>query len=319
MDLQSQLSQVIRPTRVHTRLIDRIAYANDASYFRLVPQAVVQPNSIGEIQALFKFTQQNKIPMTFRAAGTSLSGQAVTDGLLVDISRHWGNYSVQCGGRLIRFQPGIVGGFINNVLKSFHRRIGPDPASIDACMMGGILANNSSGMCCGVTENSYRTIHSMTFVLPNGFVLNTADPNADQIFENEQPHIAKGLLELKQRIISSTSNHKGEALAERVRRRYQMKNNNGYLLNAFLDFDSPLDILIHLLIGSEGTLGFIAEGVLHTLPDYTYKYTGNYISKIFTKLPLPFIPSNKRERAPRRSWIVNLCARWKTSLARLRS
>jgi len=282
MDLQSQLSQVIRPTRVHTRLIDRIAYANDASYFRLVPQAVVQPNSISEIQALFKFTQQNKIPMTFRAAGTSLSGQAVTDGLLVDISRHWGNYSVEGGGRLIRFQPGIVGGFINNVLKSHRRRIGPDPASIDACMMGGILANNSSGMCCGVTENSYRTIHSMTFVLPNGFVLNTADPNADQIFENEQPRIAKGLLELKQRIINSTSKHKGEMLAGRIRRRYQMKNNNGYLLNAFLDFDSPLDILVHLLIGSEGTLGFIAEGVLHTLPDYTYKYTGQlYFKNIY--------------------------------------
>ena len=154
--------QPIHPSRILTSYLHRIAYANDASYFRLVPQAVVQPNSIGEIQSLFKFTQQNKIPMTFRAAGTSLSGQAVTDGILVDISKHWGNYNVEENGKLIRFQPGIVGGFINNVLKPFSRRIGPDPASIDACMMGGILANNSSGMCCGVTENSYRTIHSMT-------------------------------------------------------------------------------------------------------------------------------------------------------------
>jgi len=279
MALQSQLSQVIHPSHVHTRLIDRIAYANDASYFRLVPQAVVQPNSIGEIQSLFKFTQQNKIPMTFRAAGTSLSGQAVTDGILVDISKHWGRYSIEADAKLIRFQPGIVGGFINSALRPYHRRIGPDPASIDACMMGGILANNSSGMCCGVTENSYRTIHSMTFVLPNGFVLNTADSNAHQIFENEQPHIAKGLLELKQRLSNSTARHKDETLSERVRRRYQMKNTNGYLLNAFLEFDSPLDILLHLLIGSEGTLGFIAEGVLHTLPDYTYKYTGQLYFK----------------------------------------
>src|SRR5215510_1962653 len=113
VQLHSQLSQIIHPARVHTRLIDRVAYANDASYFRLVPQAVVQPNSISEIQSLFKFTQQNKIPMTFRAAGTSLSGQAVTDGILIDISKHWGQYNVEARGQLIRFQPGIVGGFIN--------------------------------------------------------------------------------------------------------------------------------------------------------------------------------------------------------------
>ena len=279
MELASQLSTVIPSARVHARLIDRIAYANDASYFRLVPQAVVQPNSIGEIQSLFKFTQQNKIPMTFRAAGTSLSGQAVTDGILVDVSKFWGNYSIEDDAKHIRFQPGIVGGFINNILKPYRRRIGPDPASIDACMMGGILANNSSGMCCGVIENSYRTIHSMTFVLPNGFVLDTADPNANQIFENEQPHISNGLLELKRRIINSTAEYKGEKLSEKIRRRYQMKNNNGYLLNAFLDFDSPLDILVHLLIGSEGTLGFIAEAALHTLPNFTFKYTGQMYFK----------------------------------------
>src|SRR5919109_3861433 len=190
MDLRKELSQVIHPARVLTSYLHRIAYASDASYFHLVPQAVVQPNSIGETQALFKFTQHHRLPMTFRAAGTSLSGQAITDGILVDISKHWGNYRVEDDARLIRTQPGIVGGFLNNVLKPFGRRIGPDPASIDACMMGGIIANNSSGMCCSVTENAYRTIHSMTFVLPNGFTLNTADPNAGPIFENEQPHIA---------------------------------------------------------------------------------------------------------------------------------
>ena len=274
MNLQEQISEIIPAPRVLTSYLHRVAYANDASYFHLVPQAVVQPKSIGEIQNLFRFTQTRRIPMTFRAAGTSLSGQAVTDGILVDISKHWGSYRVEEEARLIRTQPGIVGGFLNHVLKPFARRIGPDPASIDACMMGGIIANNSSGMCCGVTENAYRTVHSMTFVLPNGFTLNTADSKANQIFENEQPHIANGLLELRQRILESKTEFKGETLAAKIRRRYQMKNNNGYLLNAFLDFDTPLDILVHLLIGSEGTLGFIAEAVLHTLPDYPRRYTG---------------------------------------------
>ncbi|HEY5729995.1 MAG TPA: FAD-binding and (Fe-S)-binding domain-containing protein, partial [Anaerolineales bacterium] len=228
--------------------------------------------------------------MTFRAAGTSLSGQAVTDGILVDISKYWDEYSIEDNAKQVRFQPGIIGGFLNTALRPRHRRIGPDPASIDACMMGGILANNSSGMCCGVTENSYKTIHSMTFALPNGFVLDTDSQNANQIFEYEQPHIAKGLLELKRRILASPSppspfpmgewrRGEGENLVQRIQRRYQIKNNNGYLLNAFLDFESPLDILTHLLIGSEGTLGFIAEAVLHTLPDYSHKLTGQMYFK----------------------------------------
>ncbi|MEJ5225874.1 MAG: FAD-binding oxidoreductase, partial [Anaerolineales bacterium] len=261
-------TDILPPSRIKTRLIDRVAYANDASYFRLVPQAVVQPVSVEEVRALFRFSQQQRVPMTFRAAGTSLSGQAVTDGILVDISRHWGQYTVEADGALLRAQPGIVGAFLNAVLKPYGRRIGPDPASIDACMLGGILANNSSGMCCGVTENAYRTVHSMTFVLPNGFTLNSAAPDAHRRFEREQPHLVQGLLDLKRRLLANTE------LAGRVRLRYQMKNTNGYLLNAFLDFDHPLDILVHLLIGSEGTLGFIAEAVLHTLPDLPRRYTG---------------------------------------------
>jgi D-lactate dehydrogenase len=288
MTLQDQLADLLPASRVHTRLIDRVAYANDASYFRLVPQAVVQPAAIGEIQALFEFTQKNRIPMTFRAAGTSLSGQAVSDGILVDISKHWGRYSVEDGGKLIRTQPGIVGGLLNNVLKPYGRRIGPDPASIDACMMGGILANNSSGMCCGVTENAYRTLHSMTFVLPNGLVINTADADAAAQLHEGAPEIESGVLELKRRILAAKFTEKDEghpggqrdkSLADRIRRRYRQKNNNGYLLNAFLDFEAPLDILTHLLIGSEGTLGFIAEAVLNTLPDYPRRYTGQLYFK----------------------------------------
>jgi D-lactate dehydrogenase len=239
MDIQAELSSRIPKERIRVRYIDRIAYASDASYFHLVPEAVVQPASIDEVCALFNFSRRHQIPLVFRAAGTSLSGQAVTDGILVDISKHWTNYQVSDGGDEVLFQPGIVGGFLNNALKSRRRRLGPDPASIDAAMMGGILANNSSGMCCGVTENAYRTIKSMTVVLPNGYKLDTGAVDAEDQIWAGAPEIAMGLLELRARLLAAPadSTHPDEALAERVRRRYQMKNNNGYSLNAFVDFE----------------------------------------------------------------------------------
>lgn len=273
MDLKQQLSTILPEERVLTRPIERYAFANDASFFRLVPQAVIQPVSIEEICKLFRFSQQNQVPLTFRAAGTSLSGQSISDGLLVVLSRHWGKMRVENSGLQIRSQPGVVGSQLNTVLKSYGRRIGPDPASIDAAMLGGILSNNSSGMCCGVSENAYHTIQSMTLVLTNGLVLDTGAPDAAAQLQEGAPDIANGLLELRQRLLADIP------LTERVRNRYKMKNTDGYSLNALLDFDNPIDILNHLMIGSEGTLGFIAEAVLNTLPDYPRRYTGQLYFK----------------------------------------
>jgi D-lactate dehydrogenase len=262
------LAQTIDPSRVLTRLIDRIAFASDASVYRMVPQAVVLARGVEEIQALFRFSHERRIPMTFRAAGTSLSGQAVTDGVLVEVARYWREARVEAGGRRIRVQPGVIGGHANRMLAPFRARIGPDPASINACMMGGILANNSSGMCCGVEQNAYHTLRSLTFVLPSGAAIDTAAPDADESFRAREPRLAEGLLRLRAEILGSS------ALCERIRAKYRRKNTTGYSLNAFLDFERPLDIFRHLLIGSEGTLGFIAEAVLDTVPDLPVKYTG---------------------------------------------
>ena len=266
--LKDLLARIIDPERILCRPIDLIAYASDASFYRLIPRAVVQPRTVEEIQALFRFSHEHRIPLTFRAAGTSLSGQAITDGILVEVARYWRQVEVEEGGKKVRVQPGVIGAHVNHALRPYRTKIGPDPASINTCMMGGILANNASGMCCGVTQNAYHTLDSLTFVLPSGTVIDTADPRADEIFHEREPRLAQGLLELKRQIEAQP------ALSERIRSKYRMKNTTGYSLNAFLDFDRPVEILRHLLIGSEGTLAFIAEAVLNTVPDLPVKYTG---------------------------------------------
>ncbi|MCP3979269.1 MAG: FAD-binding oxidoreductase [bacterium] len=267
-EIESALKELLDERRVHARAIDRLAWANDASVYRLVPRVVVMPRDDDEIRALFRFSRQRRIPLTFRAAGTSLSGQAVTDGILVVVSRHWRDAKVENDGAQVRVQPGVIGGAVNRMLRPFRRKIGPDPASIDACMLGGILANNSSGMCCGTTQNAYRTLDALRFVLPDGTTVDTEYPTADADLSRAAPDIVAGLLELKRNI------EHDDSLAQRIRRKYSLKNTMGYSLNSFLDFERPVDILSHLMIGSEGTLGFISEAVLRTVPDDPCRYTG---------------------------------------------
>jgi len=171
-------------------------------------------------------------------------------------------------GHRIRLQPGVIGVNANRVLVPYAAKIGPDPASIATCTLGGILSNNSSGMCCGVEQNAYHTLASMRFLLPSGTAIDTAAPDAEELFLSREPALARGILELKSRIESDT------ALAERVRSKYRTKNTTGYGINAFLDFSRAVDIFAHLLIGAEGTLAFISEAILNTVPDLPVKYTG---------------------------------------------
>ncbi len=267
-EIQSALNGFVPSERILVRPIELIAWASDASFYRMIPKAVVQTQNVEEIRALFAFSQQNRIPMTFRAAGTSLSGQAISDGLLVEVARNWRDLRVEESGKQIRLQPGVLGARANQALTAYGAKIGPDPASIATCTIGGILSNNSSGMCCGVEQNAYHTLGSMKFLLPSGTLIDTAAPGADDEFHAREPELARGILELKARI------ERNSALRDRIRSKYRMKNTTGYSLNAFIDFDRAVDIFQHVLIGSEGTLAFIAEAVLNTVPDLPVKYTG---------------------------------------------
>ena len=268
VSLRNELETIVAPERVLTHPAELIAFASDASFYRLIPKAVVLARGIDEIRNLFRLSHRLRVPLAFRTAGTSLSGQAVTDGILVEVARNWKRIAVEDGGRKVRVEPGVIGAHVNLALRRHGTKMGPDPASINACMLGGILANNSSGMCCGVAQNAYHTLNSLTFVLPSGTTIDTAAPEADDAFRRCEPALAAGLLDLKREIEARPD------LRERIRAKYRSKNTTGYSLNAFVDFDRPVDIMRHLLIGSEGTLAFIAEAVLNTVPDLPVKYTG---------------------------------------------
>ncbi len=268
MDIGKELRSLLPADRVRTRYIDRVTYASDAGFYYLLPKAVVHPVSEEEMIALFGFSQQHSIPLVFRGGGTSLSGQSVTDGILVDLSRQWNLVEPTAEGRMVRVGPGVTGAMVNARLKSFHRKIGPDPSSIASAMMGGILSNNSSGMCCGVVNNAYHTLKDIRFILPDGEQFDTAVTADYGRFTEQCPAIAAELASLRRDILANPE------LREKIRHKYRTKNTVGYSLNAFLDYEHPLDILAHLLIGAEGTLAFIAAASLQTIPQLPFRSTG---------------------------------------------
>lgn len=247
-------------SRIRTRAIDRVAYANDASHYLLTPDAVVVAADAAEVGAILRGATASGTPVTFRSGGTSLSGQSAGAGLLVDVRQGFGRIDVLDGGRRVRSQPGATVRQVNARLLRHGHRLGPDPASEAACTIGGVVANNSSGMACGTVENSYRTLEGLVLVLASGTVVDTAAPDADALLRDREPALVEGLMRLRERVVSNASS---VALIER---QFAMKNTMGYALNAFLDFDTPAALLAHLVVGSEGTLAFVAEATFRTVP-----------------------------------------------------
>ncbi|MCX7149729.1 MAG: FAD-binding and (Fe-S)-binding domain-containing protein [Rhodocyclales bacterium] len=257
--LINAISRILPQRQVITDNLRRLAYGTDASFYRMIPEVIAVVESEAEVQALLQAARAHGRPVTFRAAGTSLSGQAVTDGVLALIGEGFATCEISPDAATVRVGPGIIGGEVNYRLAPHGRKIGPDPASINACKIGGIAANNASGMCCGTAQNSYQTLAGLRVVLADGTVLDTEDPLSVASFR--QSHAAL-MTELEQ---LGAATRADDALAARIRHKYKIKNTTGYSLNALVDFENPIDILAHLMIGSEGTLGFISRITYRTV------------------------------------------------------
>jgi D-lactate dehydrogenase len=256
------------PGGVRSRALDRLAVAHDASHYLLTPAAVVAPTSADQVADLLRASAEQDVPLTFRSGGTSLSGQAVTDGILVDTRRHFRDIEVMDEGRRVRVQPGLTVRQVNMRLAPYKTKLGPDPASESACTVGGVVANNSSGMSCGTEFNTYQTLESAMLVLPSGTVIDTGQVDADARLQRLEPEIHRGLLALRDRVRDNPYS------VSTIKRLYSIKNTMGYGLNSFLDHDSAIEILSHLVIGSEGTLAFVAEATFRTIPVKGHVATG---------------------------------------------
>ena len=163
--LQQELATFLPTERLIVDPLRLLAWGTDASFYRLVPKLLVVVDDEAELRRVLACCARLGTPVTFRAAGTSLSGQAISDSVLIMLGDGWRGIEVAADGASITLQPGVIGAAANRRLAPLGRKIGPDPASIDAAMIGGIAANNASGMCCGTAQNSYNTLAGLRIVL----------------------------------------------------------------------------------------------------------------------------------------------------------
>ncbi len=266
----SDLKQFLPSARIYTDELRTLGWGTDASFYRQIPKVVIRSDGEEEVARIVETCRKHKLPFTFRAAGTSLSGQSCTDSVLIVAGKHWEKWSLVSSGNgkegeAVKLQPGIVGARVNEILRPYGRVFPPDPASIGSAMVGGIVVNNASGMNCGVHANSDRMLLSARLILTDGTVLDTGNEESRRNFRNTHPDFLEKIVALRDKVRAD------EQLASRIRTKYKIKNVTGLNLRPLVAYDDPFDIIAHSIVGSEGTLAFLSEVTMRTLIDYPYK------------------------------------------------
>ncbi len=261
----SDLRKLLPSDRIYTDELRTLGWGTDASFYRQIPKVVIRSDGEEEISKIVSLCKKHKLPFTFRAAGTSLSGQSCTDSVLIVAGKHWEQYKFGESMETIKLQPGIVGARVNEILRPFGRVFPPDPASIGSAMVGGIVINNASGMNCGVHANSDRMMVSARIILTDGTVLDTGSEESKAAFRKSHPEFLKKIEDLRDKVRAD------KELAERIKAKYSIKNVTGLNLRPLIAYDDPFDIIAHSMVGSEGTLAFLSEVTMKTLHDYKYK------------------------------------------------
>ncbi|MCS4535060.1 FAD-binding and (Fe-S)-binding domain-containing protein [Corynebacterium sp. HS2168-gen11] len=256
-ELVEQLTAIVGAENVLHRLSDLVRFASDGSPYRRVPKVVVRPRNANDLAALMRFATHTGHHLVFRAAGTSLNGQAMTNDILVDMKTHFVGMEVHNDGAVLHAKPGVVMADAQAVLGRYGYMLGPDPGSTPVCTVGGVVADNAGGMRCTVERDSYHSLQDATIVLPSGSIIDTAA--GDAAFQAQEPELHAGLLQLRDRIRSDA------ALVARLKKKFSIRNTNGIRLDAFIDEDEPVRILLRLMVSSEGIFGALTDIVMKTV------------------------------------------------------
>lgn len=266
-ELQNRLLNLFPEDQVFTDELSRLVKGTDAGLYRLIPKTVVRVNSEEEVIRLLKFCWTERLPVTFKAAGTSLSGQTISDSILMETGSGFEFSTITNEGYSATFGCGLTGAAANRILMRYKRKLGPKPASINSAKIGGIIANNASGSSYGITHNSYNTVKSMRIIFADGSLLDTGEKESCRSFIADHPRLIADIEQLHSDAINN------EAVREKIATKFQLKNTCGYGVNSLIDFNDPIQIIQHLMIGSEGTLGFVSQATFETVHDAPLKAT----------------------------------------------